>query len=89
MNSPAQFNSLPLLSAKPGLDSLLGQVSRDLEVYFAAPEVNREALQSALAGFHRTCDVLRTLSLDGVAVFCGEIEVLLQEFLQLELFNRR
>ncbi len=79
MTSPAQSDSLPLLSAKPGLDSLLGQASSDLEIYFSAPEVNREALQSALAGFHRICDVLRTLSLDGVTVFCGEIEVLLQE----------
>jgi len=80
MTRPAQFDFLPLAAVKPGLDSLLGQVSRDLEVYFAAPETNREAWQSALAGFHRACDMLQTLSLDGAMAFCGEIEVLLQEF---------
>ena len=60
---------------------MLGQVCSDLEVYFATPEVNREALQSALAGFKRACDVLRTLSPAGVTVYCREIEVLLQELL--------
>ena len=79
MTHTAQSDCLPLVAVKPGLDSLLGQVRRDLEVYFAAPETNQEVLHSALAGFHRACGMLQTLSLDGVTVFCGEIEVLLQE----------
>ena len=67
------------LSAKPGLDDLLGQASRDLGQYFANPAAEPAALQAALAGLHRTGDVLRGLSLDGAAVFCGAIEKLLQE----------
>ena len=76
-----QFNPLPLLAVKLELDNLLGQVSRDLEIYFAAPEANREALQSAFVEFHRICDMLQALPLDGVMAFCGEIEAGLQESL--------
>ncbi len=74
-----QIDSLPILPVKPVLDSLLGEVSHDLEHFFADPEANRETLQSALAGLHRASDALRTLSLDGAIVFCGEIELLVQE----------
>ena len=81
MNLSTQFNTLPLLTVKPGLDNLLGQVSCDLEIYFAAPETSRETLQSAFVGFHRIGDMLQALSLDGVSAFCGEIEAGLQEFL--------
>ena len=79
MPHTVQFDPLPLLSVKPGLDGSLSQVSNDLERYFAAPEVNRDALQSAISGFQRACDVLRTLSLEGAAAFCGETEKLMQE----------
>ncbi|MDD5181116.1 MAG: Hpt domain-containing protein, partial [Gallionellaceae bacterium] len=79
MISTEQTSPLPLPAVKPELDALLGQASRDLKAYFSNPETGREALLSALAALHRAGEVLRALSLDGVMVFCGELELLLQE----------
>ena len=80
MSQPAQFNLLPLLSVKPGLTSSREQVGNDLEQYFAAPTTSHEELLNAVTELHRTCGVLRMVSLEGVAVYCDEIERLLQEF---------
>lgn len=79
MSHSAQFNPLPLLSVMPGITGSLDQVGRDLDVYFAGPEAGREALQNALAELHRVCGVLQMVSLNGVSVYSGEIEKLLQE----------
>lgn len=73
------FNPLPLLSVKPGLDSSLASIGHDLEDYFSASASNRPALENALRELHRIGGVLQMLSLRGVAVFCGELEKLLQE----------
>ncbi|HEY5994556.1 MAG TPA: Hpt domain-containing protein [Gallionellaceae bacterium] len=80
MNSPAQFNALPLLSVKPALDDSLNKIGQALEQYFSSNGESREQLQEAIAELHRALGVLRMLSLDGVMVFCGELEKLLQEF---------
>ena len=85
MSQTAQFNSLPLLSVKPGLADSLDQVSRDLERYFAAPATAQDALQNAVVELHRNYGVLRMISLDGVAVYCAELEKLLQEFITARL----
>ncbi|MDO8990170.1 MAG: Hpt domain-containing protein [Sideroxyarcus sp.] len=75
----AQFNPLPLLSVKPGLDSSLANISRELESFFASPGNNQQALKSALDDLHRISGVLRMLSLTGLSVFCAELEKLLRE----------
>ncbi|HLP98227.1 MAG TPA: Hpt domain-containing protein [Sideroxyarcus sp.] len=75
----ASFNPLPLLSVKPGLDSSLAAISRELEAFFAASGNDRQALQEALEELHRIGGVLRMLSLTGLVVFCAELEKLLQE----------
>lgn len=77
-----QFNSLPLLSAKPGLDNSLKIVSRELEAYFAEGLAGAAHLRDALAELHRATGVLRILSLDGVAVFCKEFETVITEITQ-------
>ena len=79
MSQPAQFNPLPLLSVMPGITGSLDRVGRDLEQYFAAPATGQDALQNALAELHRVCGVLQMVTLNGVAVYGGEIEKLLQE----------
>ena len=78
MSHAAQFNPLPLLSVKSGLGSSLDQVGRNLEQYFSAPATGRDALQNTIAELHRVYGVLRMISLDGVAVYCAEIEQVLQ-----------
>ncbi len=74
-----QFNSLPLLSAKHGLDSSLSIVGSELETYFSEGVAGSQHLQDALAELHRVTGVLRMLSLDGVAVFSNEFENALNE----------
>ena len=76
----AQFNPLPLLSVKPGLDSSLANISRELESYFSITD--KQALKNALEELHRISGVLRMLSLTGLSVFCAELEKLLRELEQ-------
>jgi len=80
MNSPAQFNALPLLSVKPALDESLDKIGNALEEFFASNGENLAVLKEAISELHRALGVLRMLSLDGVIVFCGELEKLLQDF---------
>ena len=76
----AQFNPLPLLSVKPGLDSSLANISRELESFFSTSD--KQALKNALEELHRISGVLRMLSLTGLSVFCAELEKLLHELEQ-------
>ncbi len=80
MSPVTQFNPLPLLSVKSGLGGSLDQVGQHLEQYFSAPATGQDALHNAVAELHRVYGVLRMISLDGVAVYCAEIEKVLQEF---------
>ncbi len=80
----AQFNSLPLLSVKPGLDSSLADISRELENYFSSAGNDHQALKYAREELHRIGGVLRMLSLTGLTVFCAELEKLLQELVQAQ-----
>ncbi len=74
----ASFNSLPLLSVKPELDSSLAAISRELENFFGAGR-DPNSLNIAIAELHRVCGVLRMLPLHGLVVFCEELEKLLAE----------
>ncbi len=78
----APFNPLPLLSVKPGLDSSLANISRELESFFASSGSDQQSLKSALDDLHRISGVLRMLSLTGLSVFCSELEKLLKELAQ-------
>jgi chemosensory pili system protein ChpA (sensor histidine kinase/response regulator) len=78
----APFNPLPLLSVKPGLDSSLANISRELESFFASSGNDPQALKNALDDLHRIGGVLRMLSLTGLSVFCGALEKLLLELAQ-------
>jgi chemosensory pili system protein ChpA (sensor histidine kinase/response regulator) len=76
-----QFNPLPLLSVKSGLDSSLAQISLELEHYFAEGWAGKEHLQLAHDELHRAVGVLQMLSLEGLAVFSRELETVLREML--------
>ncbi len=76
-----QFNPLPLLSVKAGLDSSLAQISSELEIYFAEGWAGNQHLQIAQDELHRAVGVLQMLSLEGLAVFSKELETVLQEML--------
>ncbi len=74
------FNPTALLSIRPGINSSLEQVERDLTLYFAAPDDNHEAIERALTEMHRIGGVFQMVAMDGVSVYCAEIEKVLQEF---------
>lgn len=76
-----QFNPLPLLSVKEGLDSSLTQISGELENYFTLGWAGKEHLVLAHDELHRAVGVLQMLSLEGLAVFSRELETVLQEML--------
>ena len=76
-----QFNPLPLLSVKEGLDSSLTQISANLERYFTEGWGGKEHLMLAHDELHRAVGVLQMLSLEGLAVFSRELETVLQEML--------
>ena len=73
------FNPTALLSIKHGINSSLQQVERDLTLYFAAPNDNHEALERALTEMHRNSGVFQMAAMDGVSVYCAEIEKVLRE----------
>jgi chemosensory pili system protein ChpA (sensor histidine kinase/response regulator) len=75
-------NSLPLQAIKPSLDAALGAVSASTEQFFAAPEAGNDGLASAVAELRRINGVLRMFGLDGLAVFCGELERLLLDIME-------
>ena len=79
MSPVTQFNPLPLLSVKSELGGSLDQASQNLEQYFSAPATGQDALHNAVTELHRVYGVLRMISLDGVAVYCAEIEQVLQQ----------
>ena len=81
MADTKQFNPLPLLSVKSGLDSSLAQISAELEQYFAEGWAGSAHLQLAQDELHRAVGVLQMLSLEGLAVFSRELETVLQEML--------
>jgi chemosensory pili system protein ChpA (sensor histidine kinase/response regulator) len=73
----AQYNTLPLLSVKPGLDGSLETIGRELESFFTTGSA--DSLKTAQEELHRIGGVLRMLSLTGLAVYCAELEKQLLE----------
>ena len=79
MNSPPPFNMLPLLSVREQLDDALGRAGQALAQYFADAGNGTAVLRGALDELRRLHGVLQALSLDGLVVYCGALEKLLQE----------
>ncbi|MEQ1838582.1 MAG: hypothetical protein ABL858_09675, partial [Candidatus Nitrotoga sp.] len=73
------FNPAALLSIRPGINSSLEQVERNLTIYFATPDDNHEAIELALTEMHRNSGVFQMAAMEGVSVYCAEIEKVLRE----------
>jgi chemosensory pili system protein ChpA (sensor histidine kinase/response regulator) len=71
------FNPLLLSSVKPELDSSLAAILREQEQFFSSG--GKHPLDDALAELHRLRGVLQMLHLQGLEVFCGELETLMRE----------
>ncbi len=79
MHMQTQFDLASLSVVKPGMDEALGVMNARLAQYFDAPQLNAPALAEARAEIHRTQGVLKMIGLDGVTVYCAEIEQVLAE----------
>ncbi|MFH2135035.1 MAG: Hpt domain-containing protein [Pseudomonadota bacterium] len=71
------FNPLLLSSVKSELDSSLATILREQEQFFSAG--GKHPLDTALDELHRLRGVLQMLHLQGLEVFCGELETLMRE----------
>lgn len=78
MNNPAQFDRATLAAVKPGVDATLGEFSAQLEAFLENVS-DVAALNRAQSELHRLLGVFRMIRLDGVAVYCVELETLLSE----------
>ncbi|MDD2721221.1 MAG: Hpt domain-containing protein [Gallionella sp.] len=79
MPKHTQFDPVALSAVKPGMDDALGVVGARLTEYFDNPEPNAAALRAARDELHRVVGAFRVISLDGAAVYCAEIEKVLDE----------
>ena len=75
----SSFPSLPLLSVKSELDRSLSAISQELESAFSSSQKS-QSLSVALTELHRLIGVVQMLGLRGLAVFCSELEIHLQQF---------
>ncbi len=81
MPNQTQFDLASLSVVKPGIDEALGVASARLVQYLDAPALNAPALEEARAELHRIRGALQMIHLDGVAVYCAEIEQVLAELM--------
>ncbi len=79
MAKNAPFGLIALITVKPGLDGTLAKIGARLEQYLDAPVANAVALESVRSDLRRLIGVLKMVRLDGVIVFCTEIEIVLGE----------
>lgn len=79
MANQAQFDLAEFFSVKHSIDAALDEVSARLEQYLATPALNVPALEAARGEFHRVLGVLKMLRLDGVVMFCTELETVLSD----------
>jgi chemosensory pili system protein ChpA (sensor histidine kinase/response regulator) len=79
MPNQTSFDLASLAVVKPGMDEALRVVDERLAQFLDEPKLNAHALEEARTELHRVQGVLRMIRLDGVAVFCAEINLVLAE----------
>jgi chemosensory pili system protein ChpA (sensor histidine kinase/response regulator) len=79
MVNQAQFDMAAFSGVKPSMDASLGDISASLEQYLSAPNLNETALDRMRSELRRLSGALTMAHLDGVVVFCAELENVLNE----------
>ena len=74
MTNTPPFDQSALSAVRPGIDDTLTKIATMLERYFKSPTSNVSALKVAQNESARLSDMLKKVGLDGVAVFCDELE---------------
>ena len=75
MMNNASFDQKILAAVKPGLTASLAEISKGVEQYLASPAVNTPILATACGQLRGLQGVLKMSGLDGLAVFCAELEL--------------
>jgi chemosensory pili system protein ChpA (sensor histidine kinase/response regulator) len=79
MANQTSFDLASLSVVKPGILDGLSIVNAKLIQFLDAPLANSQEFEEAYAELHRIQGVLKMIRLDGVAVYCGEIENVFRE----------
>jgi len=79
MTNDPSFDQNALAAVKPGIEGVLAEIAVQLERFFSAPANNAAALEVAKVESRRLLGVLKMVGLEGVAVFCAELEIALSE----------
>jgi len=80
MTNQAHFDLAAFSGVKPSLDASLGEVSANMEHLFYCSAANSTALQAVAWRVKALSGALKMVHLDGVVVFCTELENVLNEF---------
>lgn len=79
MINSAPFDQVTLAAVKPGLNVALSEITEGVEQYFASPVAANPALDKARGQLRGLLGVLKMADLEGLAVFCKELELGLGE----------
>jgi chemosensory pili system protein ChpA (sensor histidine kinase/response regulator) len=79
MINSAPFDLQTLAAVKPGLNAAFAEISAGLERFLKSPVGNESSLEAARSQLRGLLGVLKMAGLDGLAVFCAELELVLGE----------
>ncbi len=79
MINSTPFDQITLAAVKPGLNVALSEITEGVEQYFASSEAANPALDKARGQLRGLLGVLKMADLEGLAVFCNELELGLGE----------
>ncbi len=79
MTYPAQFDPAVIAAVRPGMNASLVELNVQMTRFLVAPETQQDALAAAHGELRRLLGVLKMIRLDGVAVFCAELDTVFTE----------
>jgi len=82
MDNPAQFDRAALAIVRPGIDGGLTELQGQLERFWSDPTGQSYAIQAVQRETKRLTGVFKMVGLEGLAVYCTEIEAVLAELAQ-------
>lgn len=82
MDNPAQFDRAVLTIVSPGIEGGLSALKESLQKFWVSPAEAQHEIQAAHDEAKRLIGVFKMVNLDGLAVFCTEIDTVLVELAQ-------
>ncbi|MEQ1915596.1 MAG: hypothetical protein ABL856_02600, partial [Gallionella sp.] len=79
MDNPAQFDRAALAIVRPGIDGGLTELKGQLDRFWSDPTGQGYAIQAVQRETKRLTGVFKMVGLDGLGVYCTEIEAVLAE----------